>query len=623
MNYFENNIKKLKETNIDIFDYINKEKVFDEENQENGEQRLICMPSKLDDGLSYKINKDGEIYNITSEYMPNTMAEVFCDTINAPQYGYVLIIFGIGSMTYINKMLTKFEENIQYIIYEPDKEVFLESLKFCDYSLLSNKTHLVIKGINDNMFDFYFNNVIKEYNKDVTRYIPLPNYKNMYAKEFNDLLDIISTALLVKYADRNIYRESEKNIMKNIMGMLDHLKDASLMDQIENSCGRDYDENIPAIIVSAGPSLNKNIMQLKNAKGKAFIIAVDTALKPLLNSGIIPDICVTIDHRKPLSRFENLGAENIPMLVSEHANIQILDKIIKKKIFINNGGGCGEMIFSRLNKIYKIHDGGGSVATYAFTAAILMGFKKIILTGQDLAYTGGIRYYDKNMKEGLDPNNEEDRDSFVEIESNDGKKVMTTVEFKMYIEWFEKRIAENPDIKVYNCSEGGALIKGCINEKLDNVIQNECREEFDFSTYIKNIPPILNEDEKKEYEKIVSELFNNIKRVGELAKDGLSLYEEINKEADKENINMKKVKELLMQASDTVSTLENMYEYELISILVKSEAYDISEGIYTTQNDVKSEIKILSQKGIAMMKNTLVGVEGTLDMYNERVKKGI
>lgn len=44
------------------------------------------------------------------------------------------------------------------------------------------------------------------------------------------------------------------------------------------------------IVVAAGPSLNKNIYELKKAKGKAFIVAVDTAIKPLLKAGIVPDM---------------------------------------------------------------------------------------------------------------------------------------------------------------------------------------------------------------------------------------------------------------------------------------------------------------------------------------------
>jgi hypothetical protein len=51
----------------------------------------------------------------------------------------------------------------------------------------------------------------------------------------------------------------------------------------------------PALIVSAGPSLDKNIALLKNAVGKALIVSVDTALTPLMEAGIRPDFVLSID----------------------------------------------------------------------------------------------------------------------------------------------------------------------------------------------------------------------------------------------------------------------------------------------------------------------------------------
>lgn len=57
--------------------------------------------------------------------------------------------------------------------------------------------------------------------------------------------------------------------------------------------------DVPTIVVSAGPSLNKNIEDLRAAQGKANIIATDTAMKPLLNAGIIPNLFVVVDGLKP------------------------------------------------------------------------------------------------------------------------------------------------------------------------------------------------------------------------------------------------------------------------------------------------------------------------------------
>src|SRR5512145_3078123 len=52
---------------------------------------------------------------------------------------------------------------------------------------------------------------------------------------------------------------------------------------------------IPAVIVSAGPSLDKNIHELRGWEQNALILSTDTALKPLLAAGIEPHFVLTGD----------------------------------------------------------------------------------------------------------------------------------------------------------------------------------------------------------------------------------------------------------------------------------------------------------------------------------------
>ena len=73
------------------------------------------------------------------------------------------------------------------------------------------------------------------------------------------------------------------------------------------------------IVVAAGPSLNKNIKELKKAKGKALIIIVDTAIKPLLNAGIVPDMFFIVDALKPVELVEIEGADTIPLVTTLNA----------------------------------------------------------------------------------------------------------------------------------------------------------------------------------------------------------------------------------------------------------------------------------------------------------------
>src|SRR3990167_9914427 len=54
-------------------------------------------------------------------------------------------------------------------------------------------------------------------------------------------------------------------------------------------------KDVPAFVCLAGPSLQNNREKLKGLGKKGLIIAVDTSLRPLLNVGVTPDICVTHD----------------------------------------------------------------------------------------------------------------------------------------------------------------------------------------------------------------------------------------------------------------------------------------------------------------------------------------
>src|SRR6185436_528369 len=54
-------------------------------------------------------------------------------------------------------------------------------------------------------------------------------------------------------------------------------------------------ESTPAVVVGAGPSLDSQLDALRALAGRAAIIAVDTALRPLLAAGITPHIVVAVD----------------------------------------------------------------------------------------------------------------------------------------------------------------------------------------------------------------------------------------------------------------------------------------------------------------------------------------
>src|SRR5205823_4255217 len=104
-------------------------------------------------------------------------------------------------------------------------------------------------------------------------------------------------------------RRTAENITRNIGWYVASPSLARLKDRFKRS---------PAIIVSAGPSLRKNKHLLKDAAGKAVIVAVQTTLQPLLEMGIRPHFVTSLDYHDICTRFfEKLPPDLGTELVAE------------------------------------------------------------------------------------------------------------------------------------------------------------------------------------------------------------------------------------------------------------------------------------------------------------------
>ena len=73
-------------------------------------------------------------------------------------------------------------------------------------------------------------------------------------------------------------------------------------------------QDVPVIIVAAGPSLNKNIDVLKKAEGKALIIVVDAALRAVYAHHVKANLGISLDARVPDRFFEGIDIENLPFV---------------------------------------------------------------------------------------------------------------------------------------------------------------------------------------------------------------------------------------------------------------------------------------------------------------------
>lgn len=160
---------------------------------------------------------------------------------------------------------------------------------------------------------------------------------------------------------------------------------------------QDAAKGVPAVVVSAGPSLERNIELLSDPanRAKVVVVAAQTVLKKLLARGIRPDFVTALDYHEISRRFyEGLTGEDVEgvtLVVEPKANPAILSA------FPGLLRCPGDRILDELLGPFSREMGsltpGATVAHLAYYLARYLGCDPVILIGQDLGFTDGQYYH--------------------------------------------------------------------------------------------------------------------------------------------------------------------------------------------------------------------------------------
>jgi hypothetical protein len=151
---------------------------------------------------------------------------------------------------------------------------------------------------------------------------------------------------------------------------------------------------VPAVVVAAGPSLDSSVSALRDVPGKALIIAVDTALRPLLAAGIHPHAVVAVDPSEANGRhLTDLPACDDTYLVSEGSIDPFAVAAFRGRTFFFDVSD--HQPWPWLHSLGV--EGGrlrawGSVLTSAFDLTLALGADPIFFVGADLSYPGERPY---------------------------------------------------------------------------------------------------------------------------------------------------------------------------------------------------------------------------------------
>lgn len=539
---------------------------------------------------------------------------------NAP-----VLILGMGNIHYLEELMAQTDESVIVMLYEPLFSVFEKQLERVDFEKIFGRrtVALIVEGINEGGMEGIVRTLLQGDKIPLMKYFVLPNYVELCREQVNHFLE-----LLVKITE-NYYMGigtkmffspyQAENFYHNVQYIRTGYKAFQLFRAIP--------DDIPAFVVSAGPSLNKNIKELKRAKNKSFIIAVDTAVKPLLREGIVPDMFATLDGLKPLELVKTEQARNLPLLTMVTAANAILDYHTGKKFFYDEGYEYVRKMFEMNGKKLEGFPTGGSVATLAFSLTCHLGFRKIIFVGQDLAYTDNKSHADGTFQDAMP---EEDTEEFIKVPGNYETEVPTLKNLDSYRKWFGEYIewwTRGHKTVFINATEGGARIEGTELMTLSEVIDRECIKEVDVSACIDRLEPVFQEEEQEKIRIFQQDTPKQVHQIVTLAREGKKLYQQLEKLCQKGNMDKQAYLKILKRVKRNRKKIEENPNYQLLSESMTKAEQIICSGQYLRRETMEEEGIELARQGKKYMElleeYAAITEEYTKKVFGSQDKNGL
>ncbi len=621
--------------------------------------QLISFPAN-DGTLSLAYTKQNEPNLLYKNYPIHSMdsaideAKNVIKSLNANKNNLnTFIVFGLGFGYLLDELHTKYCDS-PIIVYEPNVQILRTVLETVDFQNTLNSYNVRITT-NINMFRNHMLSMCSSQSNLKVAY--LESYKQLYTNEMLDFVNQAHTTYKILKFNLNFLATSSMSFFSQIIEHLDKKIHLPEFGKLENKL-----ENKPAIIVSGGPSLSKNIDTIKKYRDKVCIFAVGTAYKTLKRNGINPDFVNIIELNNCSEQILNENIENINFISEVYTNKVFFEKPFKRHFitysYENPSNIWFEKLISKDSNVAKKYETKGTVAYNALFCAKMAGCNPIILIGQDLAYTNGKLYadsspycefkckYDKNTKKYsvyindyeklkkdlFDGKNEteEHKKKYIDYKLNelnrriitvkgqDGKDLPSDFGFGIFIEYFQDfayRYGKNKNLKLYNASTGGAQIDGFENVLLDDVLK-DCNNYFSVDEILNTIDLSVEIDENKVYEKIKKEIeiLNQVKNhLLDSKKAYMNYKNEINRSkilTSKAAKNLHKVLGIIDKIYTTISSKNPIVLLTCIKYTQKlNDLFRYLENEQLDYNSQKMIIKIMD----SLYKGSLTNIEKVIE----------
>lgn len=416
--------------------------------------------------LIYLSNNSDPVY-LYSKYSPIHEAERWAEAqVESVHRNKELIMYGLGFGYHINALFN-FYSDIEVYLYEPDEDIFILALHLIDFKNIfeNEKIKALVVGDDKQGINRIVNKFFHHDSHEIAA-VEMKIYTRINKQGKERFLDRIKSAMHGVVTDNSTLRIATPQWTRNCLFNLPKILSTPSFNGMRGAF-----QGLSVVIVGAGPSLELDIEHLKVLKEHAIIIAAGSTVQTLQHYGLKPHLVVSMDgYEANYLAFKDVDTDSIPFLFYPMIEYRILEN--RQSDFMH-GFFLDDFLTYYLMGLQSsdpIFSSTYSVTGAAIQAAIYMGCKEIIFSGQDMSfsrdkfYATGATHISENAIEA------QINEASEWVENVQGSKNRTNMKMKLTLEDLEDVLDDYPQIKFTNTTRMGANIKYTRFELIEDTI---------------------------------------------------------------------------------------------------------------------------------------------------------
>ncbi len=565
--------------------------------------------------------------------------EIFSMAANSPVA--IHLVYGLGLGYLFQVASAKSAGTV--ILYEPDLNILRIVFSLVDFSNDILKNNVFISDSLEKTGEYIYQ---KSNTKNTPLMLTTPAYRDMNTQKFNEMVETLQRMvgrynLDLKYTQQKFFPIA-RTIIQNIPNLIKEPPLSSI---------KDFYKGQTAVVVSAGPTLDRNIETIKKYRDNIVLIVVGTAMKTIAKHGITPDFLCIIETYDSSKQIEGLDLSEVNFVTEPFSNIN-LRKFKFKQIYshISDNMPVNSFWSNIINENTEEYLSKGTVSYTALNVARILGCSKIVMVGQDLAYIEGQCYSKDSAYKDLEcrfnkENNRweitaKDFDSFADSLSNyperekrleaartrlknlnnslyyvksiKGEQIPTESVYAAFIKPLSEFAQKFNDREFINTSLEGAQIDGYKNMPLEEAL--------------KDTKPISNRNIISDYKFDIADIKNKLKQetvrlknILEEVKNGQKSVKNLNNDFKRyKNATVEVLKDL-KKVSGIFLKLSTTYTNTLFDFITAKDRIELDYAMKMSKSFEPENLETLITKFAAYFDNA----EIVINSINARINKAI